>query len=233
MATDAPTATRIEPMETTAPPETLTPSQMLMLTQWLSPAFPVGAFAYSHGLEAAVQAGAVTDGPAFAAWLDGVLRFGAGRNDAILIRLSASSADPAPLDALNRALQPSDTRALETEQMGAALCETVAAVWAAMPRGLTYPVALGQAARAQGMPVIPVVQMALHAFAANLTSAAIRLIPLGQTEGQRILDACAPTCLAIAEHTRTARRGDLGTAPLLSDLHAMTHDTLYSRIFRS
>lgn len=213
--------------------EPLAPDQLLSLTQWLSPAFPVGAFAYSHGLEAAVQQGAVRDAAAFAAWLDAVLRFGAGRNDAILIRLSAETADPAPLDALNRALQPSDTRLLETVQTGAALCETVAAIWSEMPQDLTYPVALGQAARAHGLPVGPVVQMALHAFAANLASAAIRLVPLGQTEGQAVLARCAPTCLEIAAATAGATRTDLATAPLSSDLHAMSHDTLYARIFRS
>lgn len=214
-------------------PTDLTPAQLLTLTQWLSPAFPVGAFAYSHGLEAAVQTGVVTDAKSFADWLDTVLRFGAGRNDAVFIRLAAQTSDPRGLDALNRALQPSETRRLETEQMGRALCETVAAVWTDMPQGLTYPVALGQAARAQSMPLTPVVQMALHAFAANLTSAAIRLIPLGQTEGQTVLEACNATCLALAEDTAHATRKDLHTAPLLSDLHAMSHDTLYSRIFRS
>lgn len=211
----------------------LTSRQMLTLTQWLSPAFPVGAFAYSHGLEAAVQKGHVFDSESFGQWLDIVLRHGAGRMDAILLRLSATTADPTALDALNRALQPCETRRLETEQMGAALCETVAAIWSDMPQGLTYSVALGQAARAESMPLTPVVEMALHAFAANLTSAAIRLVPLGQTEGQRVLEACAPTCLEIARDTVPATRADLHTAPLLSDLHAMSHDTLYSRIFRS
>jgi len=232
----APTAMPTDAAPATAPHKaagTLTPRQMLTLTQWLSPAFPVGAFAYSHGLEAAVQSGSVTDADSFAAWLDGVLRFGAGRNDAILVRLSAETGDPRPLDALNRALQPADTRALETEQMGASLCDTVAEVWTEIPRDLTFPVALGQASRALGMPITLVVQMMLHAFAANLVSAAIRLVPLGQTEGQKLLDACGATCLDIAEATVSARRGDLHSAPLVSDLHAMQHDTLYSRIFRS
>ncbi|WP_425040756.1 urease accessory protein UreF [Primorskyibacter sp. S187A] len=214
-------------------PTELTSDQLLTLSQWMSPAFPVGAFAYSHGLEAAVQGGAVQDAASFAGWLEGVLHHGAGRNDAVMIRLAAATVDPGPLDELNRALQPSETRLLETEKMGDALCQTIAAVWTEMPQGLTYPVALGQAARATRMPLTPVVQMALHSFAANLVSAAIRLIPLGQTEGQKILQGMNPLCLDIAQQTEGATRHSLGTAPLVSDIHAMQHSTLYSRMFRS
>ncbi|MGX9354644.1 urease accessory protein UreF [Roseobacteraceae bacterium S113] len=213
--------------------QTLTPEQLLTVTQWLSPAFPVGAFAYSHGLEAAVQTGAVHDATSFQHWLSPVLSHGAGRNDAVLIRLSAQTDTPEALDALNRALQPAAERLLETESMGRALCETVAAVWSPMPQALTYPVALGQSARAMAIPLTPLIQMALHAFAANLTSAAIRLVPLGQTDGQRVLSALTPLCLRIAQETEAATRHDLGTAPLASDIHAMHHATLYSRMFRS
>ena len=180
-----------------------------------------------------MQAEHVTDAKTFQAWLDIVLTKGAGRNDAIFVRLAAQTAEPGHLDALNRALQPSETRRLETEQMGEALCRTVQAVWAEMPLGLSYPVALGQAARAMEMPINPVVQMALHAFSANLVSAAIRLNVMGQTDGQKVLDALNPLCLSIAEDTEGATRHDLGTTPLLSDINAMQHETLYSRIFRS
>lgn len=211
----------------------LSPQHLLTLTQWLSPAFPVGAFAYSHGLEATVQTGDVRCAETFAEWLDLVLRYGAGRNDAILIRLSAQTEAPAALDKLNRALQPAASRLLETEKMGGALCQTVGQVWSTMPHDLTYPVALGQALRLNKIPVQPAVQLALHAFASHLTSAATRLVPLGQTEAQRVLHKTTPTCLSIAEETQDATRHDLGTAPLLSDIRAMQHDTLYSRTFRS
>ncbi len=217
-------------------PMTTDPAALLTLAQWMSPAYPVGAFSYSHGLEWAVQSDEVTDAGSFQAWLTDVLEHGAGRNDAIL--LAAAFKDPAPealaeLDALAAAMSPSPERRLETVQQGAAFCRTTAAVWPAELQDLAYPVAVGAAAGLAGLPLAETLVFYLHGFASNLTSAAIRLVPLGQTEGQRALAALAPLCERLAAEAQSGTIDDLGGASFLADIASMNHETQYSRLFRS
>ncbi|MYM55635.1 urease accessory protein UreF [Thalassovita mangrovi] len=213
----------------------ITDTALLTLAQWLSPAYPVGAFSYSHGLEWAVETGQVRDADSFRDWLEDILRHGTGRNDAILLACAHRS-DPGALrelDDLARAYAPSKERLLETEAQGAAFCRTTAAIWGDDMPDLTYPVAVGYAARAHGFPLRQTSAMYLHAFASNLTSAAIRLVPLGQTEGQAVLTALTPLCETLAAETEALTPDDLGGSVFMADIAAMKHETQYTRLFRS
>ncbi|MBR9844233.1 MAG: urease accessory protein UreF [Rhodobacteraceae bacterium] len=209
---------------------------LLTLMQWLSPAYPVGAFSYSHGLEAMVLDGTVHDAASFRDWLTDVLTHGAGRNDVILLAAAWHSDDAETLreiDDLARALTPSAERLLETDQQGAAFATTTAAVFSHDLPALTYPVAVGRAAALETLPLADTARLFLHAFAANLTSAAIRLVPLGQTEGQQVLHALTPLCRDIADTAIDLTLDDIGSASFATDIASMTHETQYSRLFRS
>ena len=196
----------------------------LLLASWLSPAYPVGAFAYSHGLEQAAEAGLLPDAPALKAWLTAILRQGAGRSDAVLLAAAwRDPDDPAPAE-LAAALQPSAERALEATAQGAAFAMTTKAV-----RGHSGEAA----ARREGLPLEETAAAFLHAFVSNLVSAAIRLSVLGQTEGQAVIAALAPICEAVAVEALAADPDDLGGACLAVDLSCMFHETQTTRLFRS
>ncbi len=206
---------------------------MQKLHAWLSPGYPVGAYAYSHGVEWAISAGLVGDGAALERWIADCLRIGAGRTDAILA--AAAFADPSseePAD-LATALAPSRERLAETAEMGAAFAATTSAVWGPDHGPAPYPVAFGRFARAHEAPLIPALTLFLQAFAANLASVGVRLIPLGQTEGQRIVAALMPICAMLAEEAARSTLDDVGGAALLSDISAIAHETQTVRLFRT
>ncbi len=213
----------------------MTGAASLTLFTWLSPGYPVGAFSYSHGLERAIDTGAVRDGASLAAWVGGVLAHGGGWADAVLLAgaWASDAAGRVELCALARALAPSRERLLETEAMGAAFARTTAAVLGTDPAAAPYPVALGAAAAAAGVAAEEVLPLFLHATAANLVSAGVRLIPLGQTEGQRILHGLAPLCLRLGAAALVAEVDDLGGAAILADIASMQHETQYTRLFRT
>lgn len=219
----------------TRTPTIMTTDPILTLTQWLSPAFPVGAFTYSHGLEHLVATEAVTNAETFAEWLTDTLAFGAGRNDVILLAAAykADSADLQEIDDFARALAPSAERLLETDQQGAAFARTAAAIHDLDLSALTYPVAVGHAARLQDLPLADTARLFLHAFAANLTSAATRLVPLGQTEAQAVLLQTAPLCQETANKAIHETIDDIASTTFASDIASMNHETQYSRLFRS
>jgi urease accessory protein len=208
-------------------------AHLLTLAQWLSPAYPVGAFAWSHGLERTIGRGDVQDGAALAAWLSDVLEHGAGRSDVILLCAAHATEDVAPVAELAAALAPSRERRMETLQQGAAFAATTRAVWDLDLPDMAYPVAVGRAARLMGLPVQPVAQLWLQSFASNLVQAAQRLMPLGQTEAQRILAGLAPVCLRIGAEATRADLDDIGSAAFAVDTASMQHAGQYSRIFRS
>lgn len=214
----------------------LTDTQLLTLAQWLSPAFPVGAFAYSHGLEALVHGGHVENAEDLESWLEQTLRFGAARSDALFLAAAfhaEDAADLAKIDATARAFAASRERLLESDQQGRAFGKITGDIWAADLSGLVLPVALGRAAALENIPVKPVIQMYLHAFVSNLTSAGQRLLPVGQTKGQAIVKNLTPLCIAVAEETSAGDLDSLGSTAFLGDVASMRHETQYSRIFRT
>lgn len=213
----------------------LTDGHLLTLTQWLSPAYPVGAFSYSHGLEWVVETGQVCNHTDLACWLGDILEQGSGRNDAILIA-AAYRAQPEALQEVEdtaRAFAASRERLLETQAQGAAFCRITGDIWGSSQPDLSYPVALGHAAAQQQIPLHPVLVMYLHAFASNLCAAAMRLVPLGQTEGNRVLHELSSSCERIASAAQHLTLADLGGACILAEIASMKHETQYTRLFRT
>jgi urease accessory protein len=204
-----------------------------ILTAWLSPAYPVGAYSYSHGLEWAVEAGEVADPRSLEAWTAGVLEFGAGRTDAILLRHAYAADDPAPLAEFAAALAASAERLTETLQQGAAFARATAAAWELDLPALPYPVALGRAAGLMGLPVDLTATLYLQAFAASLVSAGVRLVPIGQTDGQRITARLLPLAARLAAETAGAGLDDVGGCAVRADLAAILHETQRTRLFRT
>lgn len=199
-------------------------TDLLRLVQWLSPAFPTGGYAYSHGLEWAVAQGEVTDASGARRWIGDVLRFGSGRTDAILLAHALRGAD---LLGLCRALFPSAERRMESETQGTAF----AAAAGVDPQPLVL--AFAQAARRLSVEHDTIIALYLHSFAANLCSAATRFVPLGQTEGQGILTALHPLIATLVETAMTAPLDAIGSAAFRGDLASMQHETLDVRIFRT
>lgn len=211
-------------------------AQLLTLVQWLSPAFPVSGFAYSHGLEMAVAARRVSSGETLERWLCDILTEGSGRTDAIWIRLAYEEEDRGALTELNheaRAFIPARLRLLESERQGHAFVRTVNAVWELDLPPLLLPLAVGAAARQKNLDIDLVVPTFLQGFVSNLLSAAQRLMGLGQTEAQAILARLQPVCLRVADGSRGKSIDDVHSTAFLSEIMAMRHETLEPRLFQS
>lgn len=207
---------------------------LLTLVQWLSPAFPTGAFAYSHGLEHLVAAGDVTDAASFEAWLRSILHHGAGWQDAVLLTQAlAPGADHDTLDTLARALAPSAERLQESAEQGAALARMVAGLTGRPLSPRLLPIALGEAAAPLALPPAQIAQLYLQAFAGNLCTIATRHVPLGQTEGQLVLTRLLPEIELLGTWAALASLDDLGSCALAADLAAFQHETQDVRIFRT
>jgi urease accessory protein len=204
----------------------------LTLVQWLSPAFPTGAFAYSHGLEAEIAAGTVRDAASLVVWLGNILRYGAGWQDAVLLA-HALDGECDRLDDLARALQPCAERLQESREQGAALARCVAGITGrALPARL-LPVAVGEAAAALDLPKRDVIALYLQGFVGNLVTISVRHVPLGQTEGQAVLARLLPDIHAQSIRAARATLDEIGTCALAGDLAALRHETQDVRIFRT
>lgn len=207
---------------------------LLTLVQWLSPAFPTGAFAYSHGLERVIAAGYVSDAASFEEWLRNILHHGAGWQDAVLLTQAlAADADHDALDALARALAPSAERLQESAEQGAALARMVSGLTARPLPPRMLPIAVGEAAAPLPLPPGQVAQLYLQNFAGNLVTIATRHVPLGQTKGQAVLARLLPEIEALGAKAATASLDDLGSCALAADLAALQHETQDVRIFRT
>lgn len=233
-------------MTVTAMPITTDHAALYRLLSWLSPAYPVGAYTYSHGLEWVVENGAVRDARALQAWLDGVLRFGGGRSDAILFahawRAAGDDAAVIDLSDFAMALNPSAERRLEASAQGRAFLTATRHAWPApaltafdglAPERLAYPVVVGVAAAGHGIPLPAALGAYLHAFLANLVSAGVRLIPLGQSAGLALVAGFEATLAALADEAAEAPLAGAGGCALAADLASIHHETQYSRLFRS
>ena len=215
---------------------------------WLSPAFPVGAFSYSSGIEWAVEAGDITTADTLKAWLGVMLAEGGGFCDAVLFahahRAVTNSDDKAlrGVAELAAAFAPSKERHLETTAQGNAFIEATRAAWGceAIDRlkqvwdgPVAYPVAVAVAAAGHGIALEPALAAYLQAVAANWVSAGVRLIPLGQTDGQRVLAALEPIVTATAQRALASKLDDIGSSAFRADLASARHETQYTRLFRS
>lgn len=212
--------------------------ETLRLLAWLSPGFPTGAFACSHGLEWAVESGDIADEATLGLWVTDLLRHGGGRTDAILLRAAHAAHDDltrlAALADLAAALATSRERRVETIDLGIAFASAVKP-WnpPPLPPAPPYPVALGALAGHHGLDADIAVAAAAQAFAANLISAAVRLVPLGQSAGLRVLAALEPDIASLATTTQGAGPDEIGGCAWRSDISAMRHETQYTRLFRT
>lgn len=224
------------------------PPDLLPLFAWLSPSFPVGAYAYSHALEWAVEAGDVRDEASLAAQVSDLMRLGFGRSDGILLAHAWRAAvgnDWAALTEVNAlavCLAPSAELRLETCQQGRSFLDAVRAAWptpaleaaaGALSGEVAYLVAVGLAAGAHGIPLAPTLEGFLLALVQALVSSGIRLAPVGQTAGTRVVAGLAPTVRALAAEIPALTLDDLGTATFRADLGSFRHETQYTRLFRS
>lgn len=225
------------------------PQALLRLMSWLSPSFPVGGFAYSHGLEAAFEGDIVTDAATLGDWLGGAIAFGSARNDAVLLSVahqSAASKDHETLGEvadLARCLFGAPELKGESIVQGNAFWRTVRAAWPhsglddlhdCLPGGeIAYPVAVGIASAVHGVGRRDAITAFLHGFSANGVSAAIRLGMIGQTDGQRVVQALEGATLKTANAAEGAMIEDIGSASLTIDMMALAHETQTTRLFRS
>jgi len=224
------------------------PGALYRLMAWLSPAYPVGAFSYSSGIEWAVETGDIKDAETLKRWLAIMIAEGGGFCDAVFFvhaHRAASEDDAVKLRAvaeLAAAFVPSRERHLETTAQGRAFIEATRAAWpcAALDRlaavwdgTIAYPVAVGVTAAGHGIAADPALGAYLHAVTANLISAGVRLIPLGQTDGQRLLAAFESVVVATAGRALETPLDQVGGAAFRADLASMLHETQYTRLFRS
>ena len=223
-------------------------SDLYRLMAWLSPAYPVGAFSYSSGIEWAVEAGDIKDAGSLKAWLGVMLAEGGGFCDAVVFahaHRAIEAGDDKALRAvaeLAAAFAPTKERHLETTAQGNAFVEATRAAWAtpALDRlkacwdgPVAYPVAVAVASAGHGVALAPALSAYLQAVAANWVSAGVRLVPLGQTDGQRVLAALEPIVAATAKHALATKLDDIGSAAFRADLASARHETQYTRLFRS
>ncbi len=213
---------------------------LLRLMTWLSPAFPVGAFSYSHGVERAVDEGLIHDMASLQNWLSDLLNYGSVWNDAVLFAASWRSVDTGgdikDIAMLGEAMAGSKERHMETMLQGNAFLQAVGH-WSAEGSGVAgeapYPVAVAAVAASNGVALEPAIAAYLHAVLSNLIQAAVRLVPLGQSHGVALMANMEKPILATAARATHSSLDDLGSAAIMSDIMAMQHETQYSRVFRS
>jgi len=213
---------------------------------FMSPAYPVGAFAYSGGLEWAVEAGDIRDAGSLTAWLAAMTGHGAVFCDAAIFRhahrAAARGDDVAAIAELAAALAGCKERFLETTAQGRAFLQVTGAAWttpsldrlaAAWNGPVAYPVAVAAACAGHGIALTPALQAFLHGLVSNLVTAGVRLIPLGQTDGQRVLAALETEIARTVERALAIALEDIGSATVRADIAAMRHETQHTRLFRS
>jgi urease accessory protein len=232
-------------------PSTLTAMStdgLYRLLSWASPAFPTGAFSYSHGLEAVAAEGAVHDRATLEDWIAAIIVQGSGRIDADILRdawRAAAAGDDAGLAEVNQrgcAYRATAELALESSQQGAAFLAAYEAAWVSshspisqrwQGEGQCHSAVFGVAAARAGVALPEALTAYLQAFAANLMSAGLRLGIVGQNDGQRILAALEPVVAGAVDATLARSPEDFGSATFALDLASMAHETQYTRLFRS
>jgi urease accessory protein len=241
------TNSEVPPLSSVAMTESEAAALYRLMT-WLSPSFPVGSFSYSSGIEWAVEAGDICDAASLKDWLAAMLAEGSGFCDGVFLahahRAVTGDDDGALHDVaeLAAAFVPSRERQLETTAQGRAFIEIARAAWdrdglahavAQCDGAIVYPVAVGIVSAAHAIPLPPTMFAFLHALVSNWISAGSRLIPLGQTDSQRVLATLEGVVSATAKRALHAKLDDLGAATFRSDLASMRHETQYTRLFRS
>ena len=205
--------------------------QALILQNWFSPAFPIGAFSYSAGLETAIANGAVHDCESLADWLNVLILNGIGFTDAVCLR---ATMEGEAVNELCLALCAGAERYKETTELGAAFANVMReTLYLDLPEGLAYPVAVGHAARALGLDTKATLAAFFQGACMNQISVAVRAIPIGQLEGQSCLMSMMPVIERAVETIMATSTDDMGSFALASDLCALEHETAEQRIYRT
>jgi urease accessory protein len=227
------------------------PLSLLRQQSWLSPAFPVGSYSYSHSIEWAVEVGHIHDRASLVDWLEADLRYGSGRNEAIFFMEAWCCAMNDNCEKLIEiaecaaAFRGTSEFVLEASQQAAACLSTLRRVWPdALIESLStllsqariapvLSVVLGVRAAREAIPAILALPAFLQSYLSNLVTAGVRLVPLGQTDGQLAIAELEPAVLAVAAESQKATIHDLGSAAYMVDLASASHETQYTRLFRS
>jgi len=215
-------------------------TQLLKLMSWLSPVFPIGGFAYSAGLEQAVQNGHVEDQASLADWIRVQITQGAQWNDAVLLaeaqRCLADKPKLEEVTDLCLALCVGQQRLDETRGQGTSFIQAVSH-WVGPEhfpdRNTPLPVAIGIAAAVEGLDIRLTAGAYLHAFVSNQLQCAIRLSVTGQDGAAKILAGLEPVVEATADRAAASTLEDLGAAAFIADIASMNHETLEPRLFLS
>ena len=229
----------------------LSPLSLLRQQSWLSPAFPTGSYSYSHAVERAVEAGDIHHRESLVDWLEADLRYGSGRNEAIFFVEAWRSATDDDCERLlgtaelAAAFRGTSEFALETSQQATACLATLRRVWPdPLIGGLSVflseltiapvlSVVFGVRAAREEIPSSLALPAFLQGCLANLVTAGVRLVPLGQMDGQLCIAELEPAVLAVAAEAENATIRDLGSAAFQVDLASASHETQYTRLFRS
>ncbi|MCF8468157.1 MAG: urease accessory protein UreF [Sneathiella sp.] len=219
------------------------------LMSWMSPSYPIGAYTYSHGIEYAVEAGLIGSLKDLMPWIADILSHGSGKSDSILLSAAYQAASERNIEALKEiaetghAFCSTKEIALETTEQGRAfvrvisdvmtLSQGLSAVRESWDGPLIHPVAVGIVAADHDVPLEQTLTAYLHGFVSNLVSAAVRIIPLGQTDGQRAIALLADNVNVAVQAARNMTLDDLGSATLMVDWCSSCHETQYTRLFRS
>jgi urease accessory protein len=215
-------------------PTEIEASQLLLLLNWMSPAFPIGSFAYSHGLETAIVENEITTQNDVESWIADLITHGSGWNDSVLFA-QVWNGESKALNELALSMASSSERYLETTQLGRsfAIAASVFTNVKFADGDLAYPIAVGLACKTMGVDQHSALLAFLQGFAAAQVSVAVRLVPLGQTAGLHVLKNLMPIISKAAKRAATATLDDLGSCTLLADIAAMKHEHLQPRVFRT
>ena len=202
-----------------------------LLLSWFSPNFPIGSYNFSHGLEAAIDMNFVNDIVSLENWITYLISYGSGRNDSILL---SNTYQGKKINDLAFALCTSKERWVETKQLGNAFCKNINENWSFnIGNNLAYPVAVGKAGAFFKIPLEQLLITFIQSFVSNLVSVGIKHIPLGHSDGQKILIKLLPTIKELALNYKDYDIDDAGTSAFMSDLTSMYHETLKNRIYQT
>lgn len=214
---------------------TIESQRLLQLLAFMSPAFPIGSFAYSHGMEWAIDSGQINTADDVRMWIEALLVNGSGWNDAVLFAAAfdANEEKSKDIDELAIALAASRERALETSDLGKSFSSAAGVLMLKTTAMQSYPVVVAVTCRETGISKHQGLLAFLQAFSNNLIAVGLRLVPLGQTSGLEIMRELMPVITRTAMRAASSTLDDLGSSAFQSDIASMKHESQYSRVFRS
>ena len=202
-----------------------------ILQAWFSPSFPVGSFAYSHGLETAIHNHIVTDKNSLTDWIAFILEYGSGWNDGLCLKAAYEGED---INDLCLGLSAGHERHLETQELGRSFTANLNKCYElALPNGLAYPVAVGIASAQLNLDLILTLQSYLQSFTSNLISVGIRTIPIGQMAGQESLVRIFPIIKTLCTQLEGTPLTELGSCSVIADLMSLQHEQNVPRLYKT